>query len=75
MKQIDDIRRLVGAGVSTMIYPFLRVGQKVRIRGGCLDGLEGIMESRPRESTLIISVDAIQRSIAISLDGYQIETI
>lgn len=75
MKQIDDIRMLVGNGVSMTIYPFLRVGQKIRIRGGCLDGLEGIMESRPRESTLIISVDAIQRSIAISLDGYQIEAI
>lgn len=74
-KQIDDIRMLLGAGVPLMMYPFLRVGQKIRIRGGCLDGLEGIMESRPRESTLVISVDAIQRSIAINLDGYQIEAL
>jgi len=74
-KQIDDIRMLMGSGLSMMLYPFLRVGQKIRVRGGSLDGLEGIMESRPRESTLVISVAAIQRSIAINLDGYQIEAI
>jgi transcription antitermination factor NusG len=74
-KQIDDIRMLMGSGVSMMIYPFLRVGQRIRVRGGSLDGLEGIMEARPRESTLVISVTAIQRSIAINLEGYQIETI
>ena len=74
-KQIDDIRMLMESGLSMMIYPFLRVGQKIRVRGGSLDGLEGILESRPRESTLVISVTAIQRSIAINLDGYQIETI
>lgn len=72
-KQIDDIRTLLGAGVALMMHPFLRMGQKIRVRGGCLDGLEGMLVSRPRESTLVISVDAIQRAIAINLDGYQIE--
>jgi transcription antitermination factor NusG len=72
-KQIDDIRTLLGAGVPLMMYPFLRIGQKVRIRGGSLDGLEGILVSRPKESTLVISVDAIQRAIAINLNGYQVE--
>jgi transcription antitermination factor NusG len=72
-KQIDDIRTLLGAGVPLMMYPFLRMGQRIRVRGGCLDGLEGIFVSRPNESTLVISVDAIQRAIAINLDGYQIE--
>lgn len=72
-KQIDDIRTLLGAGVPLMMYPFLRMGQRIRVRGGCLDGLEGILASRPNESTLVISVDAIQRAIAINLDGYEIE--
>ncbi len=74
-KQIDDIRLLLNTGVSMTLYPFLKVGQKIRIRGGSLDGLEGILVSRPRESTLVLSVDAIQRAIAINLDGYQIEPV
>ena len=74
-KQIDDIRTLLTAGIPMMMYPFLRMGQKIRVRGGCLDGLEGMLVSRPKESTLVIAVDAIQRAIAINLDGYQVEAV
>jgi transcription antitermination factor NusG len=74
-KQIEDIRTLLDAGVAMMMYPALKVGQRIRVRGGCLDGIEGILVSRPRESTLVISVDAIQRAIAINLDGYRVETL
>jgi len=74
-KQIEDIRILLGTKVPVTMYPFLKIGQRIRIRSGCLTGLEGILLSRPRESTLVISIDAIQRAIAISVDGYQIEPI
>lgn len=72
-KQIDDIRMLLASGILMKMYPFLKVGQRIRIRGGCLDGLEGILVSWPRESCLVVSVDVIQRAIAINLDGYQVE--
>jgi hypothetical protein len=58
-----------------MMYPALKAGQRIRVRGGCLDGIEGILVSRPRETTLVLSVDTIQRAIAINLDGYQIEPL
>jgi transcriptional antiterminator NusG len=74
-KQIDDIRMLLGAEVPMMMYPCLKVGQRIRVRSGCLAGLEGILVSRPRESTLVICVEAIQRAIAINVDGYQIEAV
>jgi transcription antitermination factor NusG len=72
-KQIDDIRTLVGSGATMIMYPFLKTGQRIRVRGGSLDGLEGILVARPRDYTLVISVDAIQRSIAVNIDGYHIE--
>lgn len=74
-KQIEGIRSLLASGVAVTMYPFLKIGQRIRVRGGCLHGLEGILLSRPRESTLIVSVDAIQRSIAIDCGGYQIEPV
>ena len=74
-RQIEDIRTLLGTKVPVTMYPFLKVGQRIRVRSGCLDGMEGILVSRPKESTLIISIDAIQRAIAINVDGYQIEAI
>jgi len=72
-EQIDAVRALVESQLPCASHPFLKIGQRVRIRSGSLDGLEGILVSRNRDSTLVISVDAIQRSLSVRVDGYHIE--
>jgi transcription termination/antitermination protein NusG len=72
-EQIDAVRALVEGSLSWSTYPFLKIGQRVRIRSGALDGIEGILVSRNGDSTLVISVDAIQRSLAVRVEGYQVE--
>jgi len=71
--QIDAVRALVESQLPCSSHPFLKIGQRVRIRSGSLDGLEGILVSRNGDSTLVISVDAIQRSLSVRVDGYHIE--
>jgi transcription antitermination factor NusG len=61
--------------VSFSVHPFLKIGQRVRIRGGSLDGVEGVLLSRDGDRTLIISVDAIQRSLAVRVEGYDVEAL
>lgn len=73
--QIDAVRTLVGGTVPWSPYPFLKIGQRVRIRGGALEGMEGILVSRNGNQTLVISVDALQRSLAVHVEGYQVEAI
>ena len=71
--QIDAVRTLVEGSIPWTPYPFLKIGQRVRIRGGALDGVQGILLSRSGNSTLVISVDLIQRSLAVRVEGYQVE--
>jgi transcriptional antiterminator NusG len=71
--QVDAVRTLVEGGIPWSPYPFLKIGQRVRIRSGALDGMEGILVSRNGSDTLVISVDAIQRSLAVRVEGYQVE--
>jgi transcription antitermination factor NusG len=71
--EIDAVRSLVQTKLSWSSHPFLKVGQRVRIRGGALDGLEGILISRNGDRTLVLSIDAIQRSLAVRVEGYQVE--
>ena len=73
-KQIEDLQKLLSQKVPCSLHPFLRVGQQVRIRGGCLDGLEGILEQRG-EKNLVISLESIQRAVAITIEGYELELI
>ncbi|MGB8538508.1 MAG: UpxY family transcription antiterminator [Acidobacteriaceae bacterium] len=74
-EQIDAVRMLVNERLPCCAHPFLKTGQRVRIRGGALEGLEGIFLSRHGERRLIISVDAMQRSLAIQVEGYEVEPI
>lgn len=74
-EQVDAVRTIVGGAAPWSSYPFLKVGQRVRVRGGALDGMEGILVSRSGSDTLVISVDALQRSLAVRVEGYQVEAI
>src|SRR5215469_5131740 len=52
-EQIETVRRLVEERVPLHAYPFLQIGQRIRIRSGALDGIEGILVARSGESTLV----------------------
>jgi transcription antitermination factor NusG len=72
-EQIDAVRALVEGGLRCSSHPFLKIGQRVRVKSGALDGLEGILIDRNGDSTLVISIDAIQRSLSVRVEGYEVE--
>jgi transcription termination/antitermination protein NusG len=72
-EQIGAVRNLVETQLPWSSHPFLKIGQRVRIRSGVLDGLEGILVSRSGDRSLVISIDAIQRSLAVRVEGYEVE--
>src|ERR1700690_3989412 len=73
--QIDAVRTLVSQNVSWSPHPFPAIGARVRILGGALDGIEGILLSRDRAETLVLSVVALHRSLAVRVAGYQVEVL
>jgi transcription antitermination factor NusG len=73
--EIENVRTLLTGMVPCTAYPFLKLGQRVRIRGGALDGVEGIFLARKGNKTLVISIEPIQRSLAINIDGYAVEPL
>jgi transcription antitermination factor NusG len=74
-EQMDAIRTVLAQDLACGPHPFLKVGQRVRVRGGALDGLEGVLLSKNGDNTLVVSVEAIQRSLAVRIDGYQVEPV
>lgn len=74
-QQIAALRRLEEEGTSCSPCAFLKAGQRVRIRGGCLDGLEGIFVAEGPRKRLVISIVPMQRSIAVAIDDYDFEVI
>jgi transcription antitermination factor NusG len=73
-KQIEDLRMLLQQKGPFSSHPFVQIGQRVRIRSGSLQGLEGILLKQEKEK-LIISIQSIQRSLAIEIRGYELELL
>src|SRR5689334_6847863 len=74
-EQIESVRSLLQQKLPLTSHPFLRAGQRVRVRGGALDGMEGVFIKRNGLDTLVISVEAIQRSLSVSVQGYDLQPL
>ena len=70
-QQVEHLRRLLQLNVACSLHAFLRTGQRVRIRGGCLNGIEGVLTQNGKH--LVISIECLQRSLAVQIAGYELE--
>src|SRR5215813_13966485 len=50
-------------------YPYLKVGNRARIRFGPLAGMEGIVVRKAGQLRVVISIDSIMRSMAVHVDA------
>jgi transcription antitermination factor NusG len=73
--QIENIRTLVASRVPYEERPFLQIGQRVRVRGGALDGVQGVLVAENGDRSLVISVEPIQRSLCVRVAGYEVEAV
>ncbi len=71
--EIDAIERIALARTPVLPYPYLTEGQRARITAGPLSGLEGrLVEVRSRQGLLVLSVELLQRSVAVVVDATEV---
>ncbi len=74
-REIESIGSIVNSGAEVTPWPYLREGQRVRIRGGALDGVEGILIDFRNGRRIVVSITILQRSVAAELDRADVEPI
>jgi len=67
--EIVALRTLVASGLPRQPWPYLQVGQRVRIEHGALTGLEGILLQHKGHDRIVLSVTLLQRSVAAEIDS------
>jgi len=67
-REIEAIQIAVASGVPGQPWPYLEVGEKVRIHTGKLSGLEGILVNFKGNHRVVLSVTLLQRSVALEVD-------
>lgn len=73
--EVEAIRRLVESPVQAEPHPFLRCGDRVRVLAGPLRGLEGILIRKKNWCKLILSIEMLQRSVAVEVDAAMVQRV
>lgn len=67
--EIAGIQAVCQSGLPVRPHTFLREGQRVRIHRGPLADVEGILvRQKPNSGLLVVSVELLQRSVAVEVD-------
>ena len=74
-EQIESLKKAIKEKIPCIEHPFISAGQRVRIRGGALNGVEGILMRQGGEQSVVLTVELLRRSISIRVDGYGIELV
>src|SRR6202171_5721165 len=73
--EIEAIRRVVESGVPVEAHPYLKCGNRVRIKCGPLAGIQGILVRKKNISRLVLSVEILGTAAAIEIAAFQVEAL
>ena len=73
--EITALQTIVRAGVPLVPWPFLQVGERVRIERGPLRDMEGFVTELKNSLRLVVSVGLLQRSVSVEIDRDSIAPI
>ncbi len=72
-EEVEALRNGLSRHLRAQPHPYLSVGRRVRIIGGPLQGLEGILVRKKGNLRIVLSIDLILRSIIVDVDMADVE--
>jgi transcription antitermination factor NusG len=66
--ELASIRTVALAGRPVSPWPFLRIGQRIRLQAGPLAGAEGIFLRVKDEYHLVVSITLLQRAVSVVIE-------
>lgn len=73
--EIEAVRAVVQSKAPSEPWPFLKIGETVRISRGALAGIEGILIRVKSSWRLIVSVTLLERSVAVEIDSAYVSPV
>jgi transcription antitermination factor NusG len=66
--EIAAIERVVSSSLRAEPWPYLEIGEKIRIESGALHGIEGVLIDFKGNHRIVVSVSLLRRSVALEID-------
>jgi transcription antitermination factor NusG len=73
--EMEILRAGVSQSAAATPHPFLSAGRRVRIISGPFAGLEGVLQRRKSSLRVVVSLNLIQRSVAVDVDAADVQPI
>ena len=73
--EITSIQTIASSGLPLEPWPYLEVGEVVRIHNHALAGLEGILLRFRGKDRVVVSVPLLRRAVAVEIDRSEITSI
>lgn len=72
-RQLQEILLALESNLEVRLAPLITTGTRVRIRTGPLQGIEGLVESRQGQVTVILRLDFINQAAAVKMEADLLE--
>jgi transcription termination/antitermination protein NusG len=73
--EVAALQRMVSSGLQPEPWPYLEVGQTIRIEDGALTGLQGILVSFKGSRRIVVSISLLKRSVALEIDRSSVSPV
>ena len=73
--EINAIQQVVNSGFRLEPHPFLKIGERVKIKRGPLAGLQGLLVRQRNIYRLVLSVEMLGRAAAVEVDSFLVERL
>ena len=70
--EIFSLQAAIGSGIQMEPWPYVEIGERVRIKDDVLDGMEGILTGFKGSHRVVISITLLRRSVALEIDRTRI---
>lgn len=74
-EEIENLRSRLSGVRGIEPHPYLRVGRRVRVKSGPLQGLEGVIQRNKDRCRIVFSIHLIARSVAVEVDESDVECV
>jgi transcription antitermination factor NusG len=71
--EIEMLQHQLSQSLGLQPHPFLTVGRRVRVHSGPMAGVEGILVRKKDQFRIVVSIELIQRSVAMEIDQADVE--
>ena len=72
---IEAINKIIHSPAQVAPHPYLGSGEWVRVRHGCLEGVEGILTRVKNQYRVVLTVEPLRKALAVEVDISAVERL